>query len=293
MPYNPGMNWLVLALLTAVFQALGDAVSKKALADVDVFALTWFRFTLALVVLVPAVVMTGAPDLGPWFWPALIADGALNILAVTWYMTAISRSDLSLVLPMLTFTPVFLLVTSPLIVGEFPDGQGVAGIGLIFAGSYILNLGLARDRLAEPLKALFRDKGTRLMLGVAFIWSLTSNIDKIGVDNSSSQFWPFSVLCFMAVGLYPMMAFRSKSPVAELRKNARWAIPAGLFTGFLLLCQMAAIKLTLVAYVISVKRLSIVLGMFLGWAFFREKKIGPRLAGAGLMLAGFMLITLP
>ena len=44
-------------------------------------------------------------------------------------------------------------------------------------------------------------------------------------------------------------------------------------------------------YMISVKRLSALIGIIYGRLFFKEKHIAMRLVGAGLMLAGAVLIT--
>jgi uncharacterized membrane protein len=41
---------------------------------------------------------------------------------------------------------------------------------------------------------------------------------------------------------------------------------------------------------ISIKRLSLLIGVFYGWMFFKEKEIRERLIGAALMLAGFVMI---
>ncbi len=67
-------------------------------------------------------------------------------------MKAIQVSDLSLAVPMVALTPFFLLLTSPLLVGEFPAPLGVVGIVLIVAGSYLMKV---RER-ARGLLAPFR-----------------------------------------------------------------------------------------------------------------------------------------
>jgi uncharacterized membrane protein len=54
---------------------------------------------------------------------------------------------------------------------------------------------------------------------------------------------------------------------------------------------MTALNLTKVAYMISVKRISLVIGVFYGYFFFRETNIGERALGALLMLTGFILIV--
>jgi uncharacterized membrane protein len=56
--------------------------------------------------------------------------------------------------------------------------------------------------------------------------------------------------------------------------------------------QMAAIQLTLVAYVISIKRTSAILSVVMGFIIFKEKGFRERLTGAVIMILGVLLITL-
>ena len=57
-------------------------------------------------------------------------------------------------------------------------------------------------------------------------------------------------------------------------------------------CQMIAINLTFVAYVISVKRTSALFSVILGKIILKEKGIKERLLGAAIMVSGVFLITI-
>jgi len=50
------------------------------------------------------------------------------------------------------------------------------------------------------------------------------------------------------------------------------------------------VLLQIVPYVIAIKRMSIILVVLFGTLIFRENDIGRRLAGAGLMVVGALLI---
>ena len=54
---------------------------------------------------------------------------------------------------------------------------------------------------------------------------------------------------------------------------------------------MLAMKLTKVAYMISVKRLSLIIGIMYGYFLFKEENIRERLLGAILMFIGFVMIV--
>lgn len=217
----------------------------------------------------------------------------LNMVAVTLYMRAIKASDLSLTLAMLTFTPLFMLVTSPVILGEFPDRLGGLGMILIIAGAYLLHLGPFQNRrLLDPFRALWNVPGSRIMLLVAFIWSFTANLDKIGVTNSSPAFWLFSFFLVMSLGLTPVVLLRSHRPLRQLRGNVQALVLVGLFGSLALVLQMWAITLTLAAYVVSIKRMSVVFGVLFGYFVFGEKGLNRRLVCAALMVAGVALIAM-
>jgi drug/metabolite transporter (DMT)-like permease len=291
------MIWPLLALLTAVSESLKDVFAKKVLRTTDEYLVTWGLGTLALPLLLPLLVIQGMPLLGPGFWPALAVGGTLNGAAILLYMKAIKGADLSITVPLVTFTPLFMLVTSPLILGEFPNIFGIVGILLIVLGSYLLNYRQRHAGLLAPFRALVEQKGARLMLGVAFIWSITANIDKIGVGNSSPLFWGASTSAVTSLAVLPAVVGRARNRRREGAPGSPWQIPrglllAGLFSGMTLIFQMSALQLTLVAYVISIKRTSVIMSVLFGHFLFKEKDVRERLAGAGVMLVGVIVITL-
>jgi len=129
------------------------------------------------------------------------------------------------------------------------------------------------------------------MLLVAFIWSITSIIDKIGVQNSSIFFWVVCDELLIAIILMPLMIIKSKKWASSIRDNIKTIAPISLFTATTAFFQLTAITMTLVAYVISIKRMSALLGVVFGCLIFKEKGIKEKLAGAIVMLAGALLIA--
>ena len=286
------MLWFIFAFLTALFEATKDILSKKSLKDIDEYVVAWSLPCFALPFLLPILLFTEIPPLGERFWLALVTGGTLYAFTLVLYMKALKSSDLSITVPMLTFTPLFLLITSPLMVGEFPGIFGLIGIFLIVTGSYLLNINKKSQGYFAPFKALLKEKGPRLMLVVAFIWSITANIDKIGLQNSSPLFWVIAVDIYVALLMLPLCTFRRNRKTAQIRANWRALLTLGLFGGLTAVCQMTAISLTLVAYVISIKRTSAIGGVLFGYLIFKEKGIRARLVGAIVMVLGVLFITL-
>jgi drug/metabolite transporter (DMT)-like permease len=65
----------------------------------------------------------------------------------------------------------------------------------------------------------------------------------------------------------------------------------GLFYSVMVASHMVAISLVKAAYMISVKRTSVIVGVLYGYFLFKEKNIRERLSGALLMFIGFVLIV--
>ncbi|MFO8054554.1 MAG: DMT family transporter [Bacteroidales bacterium] len=286
------MHWFWLALLTALCEALKDVFSKHNLKSISPYIIALAMRLFSVPLLLPVLFFIEIPDLGDKFWLALCVGGSMNVFITILYLKAIQYSDLSVTVPMVTFTPMFLLITSPLIVGEFPGYYGIAGILCIVLGSYMLNIHTVRKGFFAPFKALIKDKGPRYMLGVAFLWSITANIDKVGIQNSGPVFWVISISVFLAIGMLLVVLLLAKKHLKQIKTKALALFPVALFSALTLVFQMLAIQITLVAYVISIKRTSALMVVVLGVLLFKEKGFSQRITGAIIMLAGVMLISL-
>ncbi len=286
------MVWFIFAILAAFFESLRDVSSKKSLKNVDEYSAGWAHRFFASLFLLPILLFVGIPAIGGEFWIVLLVGVSMNIVATILYMRALKYSDISLSVPIASFTPLFLLVTSPFMVGEFPALLGLVGILLIVAGSYMLNIRERHKGYAAPLKALFREQGPRLMLLVAVIWAVTSNIDKIGLRSSSPVFWAISVSALSSIVLAALMLHKNGGRIGQVRTNIRALVPIGFFSALMLVFQTTAMSLTLVSYVISIKRTSSAMSVAMGHFIFGEKNVRERLIGTLVMIAGAILIAL-
>jgi uncharacterized membrane protein len=286
------MIWLAFAILTAFFESLKDVSSKHYLKTLDVYIVAWVANIFAVIFLIPMLLISGIPVINPQFWIALLIGGSLNVVAFTLYIKAIQASDLSLTVPLVTLTPLFLLLTSPLIVHEYPTLADAIGIFHIVIGSYVLNLRERRNGYFAPLKALLRNKGSRFMLMVAFLWSITSNFDKLGVVNSSPLCWSTALYGFLAVGMSPIALYKSRQKFDQIVPNLKPLMTIGLFHAIAITFQMIAVTYTLVTQVIAIKRTSALISVLFGHWLFKENGLRERLTGAAIMVFGVIVMTL-
>jgi uncharacterized membrane protein len=289
----------IYAILSALFEALRNVSGKMGLKDMDEYLVTWAFGFFALPFLVFPYLFISIPSLGNQYWIALISDGILNVIATILQLKAMKHSDLSLVIPLTSFTPLFLLIMAPLILGQYPTFLGIIGVILIVIGSYILNIKrriITTQRknsdYLDPFKAMVKEKGPKLMLIAAFLLSITSSIDKIGISNSSPLFWAVSVHVFTSVTLAPVLIheFHNHTKLTEMDIKLLFAV--GIFSALSLVTQYIAITALLVPYVIAIKRTSALISVLFGYLIFKEKGIKGRLAGSVIMVLGVVIIAL-
>jgi drug/metabolite transporter (DMT)-like permease len=290
------MHWFPLTLICALSLALADTATKKWLSDRSAAELTLIRFGLPGLLLAPILLIQGIPAPAPVFWAWLAAAMPLEIVAMLLYVRAIRDSPLSATLPYMAFTPVFTVVTGQLLLGETVSGRGLVGIALVVVGAWGLNLEQAgwhpRTWLA-PFRAIARNRGSRLMLLVAAIYSVTAVLGKGALNLLPGAALEFGALYFTVLGGLTLAFLGLREPAAVARIFCRgpfaWLV-AALMT-LMILTHFLALAQVETAYMIAVKRMSILFGIVLGAWVFREARPRQHLAAAGLMVAGVALIV--
>jgi uncharacterized membrane protein len=195
---------------------------------------------------------------------------------------------MSLALPFLAWTPVITALVSFAVLGEVPGLRGAAGIALVGAGAFIL---VWEGSLAGFMTVVRRERGILLILAVAAIYSVTSTLGKLGVRYSSPAFFGFAYASSVTAALAALTLFRGGSDAVRTLRPNRWFLAVGLSSGVMIALHFAALDLTQVAYMISVKRSSLLFSVILGGAFFGEGRRGRRLLGTAVMSVGMFLIT--
>lgn len=278
------MSWVALSLACALSAASVDALSKHLLRTADERVVAWARWAYAAPFLLP--LLWRRPALDAAFLRALLQMLPLEALATLLYVRALRLSPLSLALPLLSLTPVFSLLTALLLLGEVPGRSGLAGVAMVAAGGYLLQASERRHGPLAPLRAVLREPGSRLMMGVAFIYSLTSALGKVAALHSEPQFFGALYTLAMSASLWPLAAGRrARAPRGEL-------VLLGALHALMVWLHWQAICLTQVSYMIALKRTSLLFGTLYGGLLFGEEHLGERLAGGALMALGAALIAL-
>jgi drug/metabolite transporter (DMT)-like permease len=287
--------WAIYALLSAFFAATADPVAKKALSrGSDEYLVGTFTLLLSTPFLFFAYLSARpAAPLNASLIKTLVAVLPFEVLACILYYKALKTTDISLSVPFLALTPVFTILTAFFLLGERIRPLGIAGILFITIGVYTLNIKEAKYSLLHPVRAIFRNKGSYLMAAVALLFSITTALSKKAMLCSTPMAIPFIYNLSVSSVLAPILFYRVGRGYSAMRKDY------GLFAlylalGFLLalacLFYFKAVSMANVPYVISIKRLSLLMSVGYGWLFFKERDIHIRFFSTCCMLVGMALI---
>ncbi len=286
------MSWAFLALISAFFTASYDAAIKRFLKGNDPWFLASGAFLATGAISGVISLFVGIPEIGPGFLGAVGMAVALATVAISLYYSALKYADVSLVMPMLAFTPVVLVISAYFSLGEVPSSAGLAGILLIAAGSYLLNVDDNHHfNAAQPVKSMFKNKYSRRALIAACLFGFVVNFDKVAILNSDPFF--ANTVGFFSLGLVFFILNFVRNP--GLKKYATHS-PKFLFLGVLLaignIAIAFALTLSLAAYAVALRRIGLVFGVLYGNYLFHEKHFAQRIMATLVMLLGALIITL-
>ena len=289
------MNWFVLSLVCAYFMSTSETLSKLLMRDNDEWTTGTAMVALALPFLLPLLVGRGTLPLSRDLILLIAIQIPFEILAYYVYLSAIRIAPLSLSVPYLSFTPVFTILTAALLLQESISGQGFLGILMVTIGAYVLNIEHLAHHPLAPLKAIFKTSGSRRMLVVALIWSLTSTLGKKGVQLSDPMFFGVFYMIALSIPMLSIAGWRIKRGTATVNlkgRNSIWFMLGGLATALSTVAHFHAIQIAPVSYMISVKRTSLIFSVLYGGLIFKEEHIRRRLLGTSIMLSGVVILYL-
>lgn len=232
------------------------------------------------------------PPLDPGFWTTLSYAIPLNALGMVLHMTAINLSPLSLTMPYLSFTPAFVAVIGFVLLGEAVSITGIAGIGLIIVGSYVLNMDFPQPSPLEPLKAVFREKGSFYMLLASIIYAFTAVFGKQVALQSSPVYAALVYFSILNGGLLAFFLLSGKVRLGPVLHRPGMGLVAGFFLAAHVISHFIAVTMVTTVYMISIKRISGVFSVIYGRLWFGDKNVVFRLSGAALMAAGAGVIAI-
>lgn len=290
--------WVLFSLASAFFHASRLAVTKRLALGLSTEVLTLYVNLASLVVTLPlAIWYHDFPIHTPGYATAVLWGGVISGLGGWFLNAALHRTEVSLVGPVMTLTPGFVILIEWLLTGTLPGRLGLVGILLLVAGGYILSLGGEGRRWHRPLGRRLLDVGSLYATLAAACFAGASVFGRIGIRLSDPL--SFSVMVAVVNPLVLWIAFtlmdrrfHTRLWGPGLRREIRPLLLLGLLFALMRIADQIALSLTLASYAMAVKRSAGVFSVLLGRWFFAEGDLAPKLVGALVMLLGVLTLTL-
>ncbi len=289
------MTGILFAQGSAIFQSIQNILNKKLVQKEEPFVVIWYTIFMSMFFLVPIVLINGIPEIQADFYVFLAIRLILDVFALSLYFYALRDGDVSLIVPLFTFSVVFSLISSSIINNEMPNIVGILGILTVMAGTYLLNLP-DKERgkdLLLPVKLLFKNSSSRLILLSAMLYGIIYSVNKVGINNSSTSFFTFSAALGLLVFFTLAIVFKTRGNIfkeIKLKKFPKF-IPLGLLDGVKIFLFMSAVSQTFVSFADASDNTTALYSTVFAGIVFKEQ-IKNRLLPICVMILGVLLITL-
>jgi drug/metabolite transporter (DMT)-like permease len=235
------------------------------------------------------------PHLSRGFLLNMIVVAVLAVAGNAMLVQAVKLSDLSLLGPVNAYKSIISLVPGMILLHEFPGKLGLAGMGLIVAGSYFIVDKAVDQPRRNVFVRFFTDRGVQYRFGAMAISAVEAVFLKKAALQSTAwvvfAFW--SVLGFAVALPASVLILRGRLGGEVRGVRAAFAIYLALTasTGLMILSSIVVLQGFQVGYALALFQTSTLISVLLGHQLFKERNIAERLIGSMVMIAGAVLIV--
>lgn len=285
--------WFALAILSTLFYAWRRILEKRSAGNIDYFTLGWVVQAFSLPIITLLLFFTTIPNiflLPSAFWiPLAIIWFILYPLQAYFYYRSLKEADISSVLPLMSFVPVFAVFFAWILLAENPTIFGWFGIVLIVLGVYLLSLKKEKSYF-YPFRYIISHKPSIYMLINSMSLALGSTLDKIAIGVSNPLFYSFVNTLGATIILFVFAAKFNKRLISVVRHNFKGFFFIGVTQAFAFTFFMLALSVGLVGYVGAIKSSNVVIGSLLGIFLFKERANKNMLIAFVSILIGFFFL---
>ncbi len=284
--------WIFLCVLSAVFFALNHLVSKefsKRKATTEFLPLIYL---FALVLLLPFIsFIEPIQDFFTFF--KIIVFSVSTSLGTFLLFYTYSRTDISTASPLLNLSPVFLVVTSFIILGESLSLPVYFAVFLIVLGGYLITLNNCKD-IFHPFTSIPKKYFTLILLTI-ILYSISAPVAKMSLETVGIYSFMFYTI-FISCLLWFLIESLVKKHIFFKGLKQHWKLAfygSFFFVGSELALFLAlSLPEVLVSLAIPIRRVSSIFIVIAGGHIFHEGKIKQKLMASSIMLVGVFIIAL-
>lgn len=198
--------------------------------------------------------------------------------------TAYRYSDVSLVYPLTTSSPLFILIWAVIFLEEHLTLMGLIGVVLTVLGTVVLNH--AKDR------GFNFGRGAMFALIGAFFYSFGALVDKKGVSQGNFILYVYSMSLFMTCFIFFYSKGRGDLTIDYVKKDKWWVLFAGVVVFASFVSYRYGLTMVNLSYASAIRQVSTLFGAAMGIIFFKEKLTFNRVLGTVVILVGIVMIKI-
>lgn len=288
--------WFYIALATSVISAISVILNKKILKNVSPSVLTWCTLVLATPIIAVLAVKEGIPTLSTLFIVGVVGSVLFYTASKIVQFRAMKIADLSAIYPLVSLGPIFTLLVAflpPL--NEKPGFLTIIGVLVTLFGVYVLNVSNAKEGLLKPIKLLFENKASALMILSVVVDSVVIAFDKLAINNTIPQNTTFVLLAeniLVIVGLLPVLYLRNKNFTKQIFDNKKLFIVLGVLNAVSTILAFTAVGGGSVGIVSTILKTQLLFVLLFSFVFFKDKPRLETIIGSIIMIAGVVLIKI-
>lgn len=274
--------------LSNVFQ---KQLTQRAADPLFVISATYGSLALACVVFWPQLRFASLPAA---FWQSMLVVGLFAMVGNVFLVKALQIGDLSVLGPINAYKSVVGLVAGIFLLNEIPGWWGLLGVSLIVVGSYVL---LSTKQQAKNFSwIVFQRPEVKLRLAALVFSAIDGAFLKKAIILSTPTvaffYWCLFGFAFTLAWMLITMRERLREQTELLFAQRTRYLLLFVAVGITQLAGNLVLADVPVGYALALFQISALVSVLFGYQFFNEQGILRKLAGAGIMVVGAVLITL-
>lgn len=286
------MNWIVMAVMSAVFAGLTSILAKCGIRKTDSDVATAIRTFVVLIFSWVMVFVVGSAD-GIFEISAksllfLVLSGIATGASWICYFKALAIGDVNKVVPIDKSSTVLTVLLAIVIFGE------TANLGVKLSGTVLLAVGIFL--MIEKKKSDGNEQGKLWMVYAvlsAVFAALTSILAKVGISGVESNLGTAIRTAVVLIMAWIVVLAQGKQKQLSIldKKELLFIGLSGIATGASWLCYYYAIQNGIVSVVVPIDKMSIIISVAFSYIVFGEKLSKKAALGLALMVAGTLVIA--
>jgi drug/metabolite transporter, DME family len=290
---------VVLAAVAGIGFGLFQSVNRAALRGMDAYASTFLQMLVSAAILVAVSLAAGDAGrladtpLSAWWW---FAAAGLVHFCVGWTLLNLSQQRLGAARtsPLLATVPLFGVVIAAVTLREVPSGLELAGVALMVAGVYAVELGRIGGSRGPGRGQGVAWTASLFGLGTALCWAVSPILIRRGLRELPSPLLGVTVGMVAATLAHGLtLPLRGRRGLRFTKEALAWKLAAGVLVAVSTWTRWYAVALVPVAVVLALGLLSVPTVMAVAPALVgrrAEPITAPVLAGAAMVVAGALVI---